>query len=109
MVGRRTQIYTFLLFLLAALQWSCRTGPVAPTPQPASDAEQANPAGKGAAPTESESTKIDQERNKDPEPPTAAKPYARLPESIVGAPKKELASPKIAYDTVLVERASHAS
>src|SRR5262245_57101578 len=109
MVGRRTQIYTFLLFLLAALQSSCRTGPVAPTPQGASEAEQAKPTGKGAAPSESESTKIDQERSKDPKLATAAKPVERLPESIVGAPAKELASAKIAYDTVLVERASHVS
>jgi hypothetical protein len=109
MVVRRTQIYTFLLFLVAALQSSCRTGPVPPTPQRASEAEQAKPAGKGAAPSESESTKIDQERSKDPKPTTAAKPAERLPESIVGAPGKELASPKIAYDTLLVERASYAS
>src|SRR5215475_7504866 len=109
MVVRQTQTYTFLLLLLAALQSSCRTGPVAPTPQRASEAEQGKPAGKADAPIEPESTKIDKERSKDPKPSTAAKPYERLPESIVGAPGKELASPKIAYDTVLVERAAHAS
>src|SRR5262249_8512671 len=90
-------------------QSSCRTDPVAPIPQRPSEAEQAKPAGKGAAPSESESTKIDQERSRDPKPATAAKPAERLPESIVGAPGKEFASAKIAYVTVLVERASHAS
>src|SRR5262245_21860763 len=109
MVVRRTQIYTFLLLLLAALQSSCRTGPVAPTPQPASEAEQAKPSGKTNAPIESESTKIDQERSKNAKPSSAAKPAERLPESIIGEPGKESASSQIAYDTVLVERALHAS
>jgi hypothetical protein len=109
MVGRRIQKHTFLLLLLAALHSSCRTGPVAPTPQRASEAEKAKPNGKAAAPIESESTKIDQERSKDPKPSIAAKPAERLPESIIGAPGKELASPKIAYDTVMMERATHAS
>src|SRR5262245_66546553 len=92
MVVRRTQIYTFLLFLFAALQSSCRTGPVAPTPQHPSEAEQAKPTGKADAPSESESAKIDQDRSKAPKPTTAVKPVERLPESIVGAPGKELAS-----------------
>ena len=109
MVVQRTQIYTFLLLLLAAFHSSCRTGPVAPTPQRASEADQAKPAGKADAPIESQSTKIDQERSKDSTPSSAAKPAERLPESIIGAPGKELASPRIAYDTVLVERAPHAS
>src|SRR5262245_54894567 len=109
MVVRRTQIYTFLLLLLAALQSSCKTGPIAPTPQRPSEAEQAKPAGKPDAPIESGSTKSDQERSKGPKPTTAFKPAERLPESIIGVPGKELASAKIAYDTVLVERASHAS
>jgi hypothetical protein len=107
MVVRQTQIYTFLLFLLAALQSSCRTGPVPPTPQRASEAEQAKPAGKADAAIESESTKIDKERNKGPKSTTGVKPAERLPESIIGAPGKELASSKIAYDSVLVERASN--
>ena len=109
MVVRRTQIYTFLFLVLVAFQPSCRTGPVAPTPQRAPEAEKAEPTGKADAQTKSESTKIDQERSKDPKLSNAAKPTERLPESIVGAPGKELASPKIAYDTVLMERAPHAS
>ena len=68
-----------------------------------------NPPARADAQTKSESTKIDQERSKDPKLSNAAKPNERLPESIVGAPGKELASPKIAYDTVLMERAPHAS
>jgi hypothetical protein len=108
MVARRTQIYTFLVVLMS-FQSSCRTGPVAPTPQPAPEAEKAEPTGKADAQTKSESTRIDQERSKDPKLSGAAKPTARLPESIVGAPGKELASAKIAYDTVMMERAPHGS
>jgi hypothetical protein len=110
MVARRTQIYTFLfLVLLMSFQSSCRTGPVAPTPQHAPEAEKAEPTGKADAQTKSESTRIDQERSKDPKLSGVAKPTARLPESIVGAPGKELASAKIAYDTVMMERAPHGS
>src|SRR5262245_50876398 len=90
MVVRRTQIYTFLLLLLAALQSSCRTGPVAPTPQRPSEAEQAKPAGKADAPIESGSTKSDQQRSKDPKPATTAKPLERLPESIHRPPGEQM-------------------
>jgi hypothetical protein len=109
MVIRRTQFYTFLFLVLVALQPGCRTGPVAPTPERAPEAEKAEPTGKADAQTKSEPAKIDQERSKDPKLSNAAKPTERLPESIVSAPGKELASAKIAYDTVLMERAPHAS
>ncbi len=106
MVARLTRHYTFLFLVLVAFQQSCRTGPVAPAPQRASEAEKAQPTGKSDAQTKSESTQIDQERSKDPKLSIESKRIERLPESIVGAPGRELASLKIAYDTVLMERAS---
>ena len=60
------------------------------------------------AQTKSESTAIDQERSKDPQLSSEPKQSERLPESMVGAPGKELASTRIAYDTVLLERSPHA-
>jgi hypothetical protein len=109
MVARRPQIYTFLFFAVVAFQQSCRTGPVAPAPQRASEAEKAESTGKSDAQTKSESTQIDQQRNKERKLSSEPKQTERLPESIVGAPGKELASPKIAYDTVLMERSPYAS
>jgi hypothetical protein len=109
MVAPLTRHYTFLFLVLVAFQQSCRTGPVAPTPQPASEAEKAESTAKIDAQTKSQSASIDQERSKDPQLSSKPKQSERLPESIVGAPGKELASPKIAYDTVLMERAPHAS
>jgi hypothetical protein len=106
MVARLTRHYTFLFLVLVAFQQSCRTGPVAPAPQRASEAEKAQPTGKSDAQTKSESTQIDQERSKDPKLSIESKRIERLPESIVGAPGRELASLKIAYDTVLMERVS---
>ena len=41
MVVRLTRHYTFLFLVLVAFQQSCRTGPVAPTPQRAPEAEKA--------------------------------------------------------------------
>ena len=108
MVARLTRHYTFLFFVLVAFQQSCRTGPVAPTPQPASETEKAESTAKTDAQTKSESTAIDQERSKDPKLSSKPKQSERLPESIVGAPGKELASTRIAYDTVLLERSPHA-
>jgi hypothetical protein len=109
MVVRRTQIYTFLFFAVVAFQQGCRTGPVGPAPQRASEAEKAESTGKSDAQTKSESTQIDQQRNKEPKLSSEPNQIERLPESIVGAPGKELASSKIAYDTVLMERSPYAS
>jgi hypothetical protein len=110
MVARLTRHYTFLFLVLVAFQQSCRTGPVAPTPQPASEAEKAESTAKTDAQTKSQSAAIDRERSKDPQLSSKSKPkqIERLPESIVGAPGKELASTRIAYDTVLLERSPHA-
>jgi len=108
MVLRRTQIYTFLFFAVVAFQQSCRTGPVAPTSERGSEGEKAESAAKTDAQTKSESTAIDQERSKEPKLSSEPKQTERLPESIVGAPGKELASTRIAYDTMLLERSPHA-
>lgn len=108
MVARLAQHYTFLFLILVSFQQSCRTSQVAPTPQGASEAAKTESTVKSDAQTRSESTKIDRESNKPPKVSIDPKPIERLPESIVGAPGKELASLKIAYDTVLLERASHA-
>lgn len=105
MIVRRPQIYTFLFLALVALQQSCRTGgPVAPAPQRAPKAEKAEPTVKTDAQTQSKSTAIDQ-RSKDGKPSGEPKQTERFPESIVSSPGKESASPRIAYDTLLMERA----
>ncbi|HSE89854.1 MAG TPA: hypothetical protein VLJ79_26810 [Candidatus Binatia bacterium] len=109
MVARRIHNFTFLFLALVLFQQSCRTSPVAPAPQRASEAEKAESTAKTDAQTKSESTAIDQERRKDPKPSSEPKKTESLPESIIGAPGKALASAKIAYDTVLIERAPHAS
>ena len=105
-VARLTRHYTFLFLVLVAFQQSCRTGPVAPAPQRASEAEKAESTAKTDAQTKSESTAID--RSKEQKLSSERKQTERLPESIVGAPGKELASTRIAYDTVLLERSPHA-
>ena len=108
MVARLTRHYTFLFLVLVAFQQSCRTGPVAPAPQRASEPEKSESTPKTDAQTKSESTAIERERSKDPQLSTEPKQTERLPESIVAAPGKELASIRIAYDTVLLERSPHA-
>lgn len=104
MVARLTRYYTFLFLLMAAFQHSCRTGPVAPAPQP----NKAESTTKTDLLPKSESTTLDSERQKDSVRPSEPKQTERLPESILGAPVKELASSKIAYDTVMLERSPHA-
>ena len=100
MVVRLTRHYTFLFLVLVAFQQSCRTGPVAPAPQRAPEPEKSESSGKSDAQTKSESTPIDRERSKDPQLSSEPKHAERLPESFVGAPGKDLASTRIAYDTV---------
>ena len=107
MVARLTRHYTFLFLVLLAFQQSCRTGPVAPAPQRAPEPEKAESPGKSDAQTKSESIPIDRERSKDPQLSSDHKQTERLPESIVGAPGKDLASTRIAYDTVTLERSPH--
>lgn len=107
MVARLTRHYTFLFLLVAAFQQSCRTGPVAPAPQRAAEAERAESAGKIDALPKSESAAIHRERRQVPVPPSEPQ-TERLPESILRAPIKELASSKIGYDTVMLERSPHA-
>ena len=107
MVARLIRYHTFLFLLLAAFQQSCRTGPIAPAPHPAAEAEKAESTTKTNAQTQSELTATDREHKKDPQPSNGPKQTERLPESIVGAPGKELASTRIAYDTVTLERSPH--
>ena len=106
MVARLIRYHTFLFLLLATFQQSCRTEPVAPEPHRASEAEKAESTPKTDAQTKSELTAIDREHRKDPKPSSGPKQTERLPESIVGAPGKELASTRIAYDTVTLERST---
>lgn len=108
MIVRWTSHYTILFLTLVAFQQGCRTTTVEPTPQPAPEAKQAESSGKSNTQSKSESVKPDQEPTKDSKLSIQTKPVERLPESIVGAPGKEVASSKIAYDTVLLDRALHA-
>lgn len=93
-----------VLFLLAALVGSCRTGTVPQTP-PASeqtpqpdDLEAAHPASSEPAPEPSIA----------PPPKIApvlpSSPSRALPESVISAPEKETVAPAIQYDTVLTKR-----
>ena len=107
MIGRRIRPYTFLFLASLIFQQSCRTSPVAPTPQQTSDAKKAESTDKGEQ-SKSESNKIEREGSQNTKVSLEPKQIERLPESIVGAPEKELASLKIAYDTVLMERESGA-
>jgi hypothetical protein len=108
MVARLTRHYTILFLLIAAFQHSCRTGPVAPAPEDAPEPNKAESAAKTDTLPRSESTTIESDRHKDLAPPNEPKQTERLPESILGAPAKELASNKIAYDTVMLERSPQA-
>jgi hypothetical protein len=107
MVARLIRYHTFLFLLLASFQQSCRTEPIAPAPHPTAEAEKAESTAKTNAQTQSELTATDREHKKEPQPSNGPKQTERLPESIVGAPGKELASTRIAYDTVTLERSPH--
>ena len=109
MVVRRILIYTFLFLVLVPFQQSCRTGgPVAPAPQRAPQAKKPESTAKTDAEIQSKSPAIDQGLRKDGRPPDRPKQIERFPESVVGAPAKESASARVAYDTLLMERASQA-
>ncbi|HEY7320766.1 MAG TPA: hypothetical protein VIE89_24645 [Candidatus Binatia bacterium] len=109
MVARLARHYTFLFLLIAAFQHSCRTGPVALAPQDAAEPAKAESNAKNDALPKSELTAIDSEHPKNPASLSKPEQTERLPESIVGAPVKESASNKIAYDIVMLERSPHAS
>jgi hypothetical protein len=102
----RAQLCAFLLLASLSFQQGCRTSPVTQTQKQAADPEKAESAGKENIPIGSESTKVEQEGSKKTEIATE-KP--RLPESVVSAPEKELASPKLNYDTVVLARAPDAA
>jgi hypothetical protein len=106
MVIPKTRRCAFLLLTLLALHQGCRTSPVVPSPERASEAENSS---KGAKETEARPTEVKPESSENRQASIAAIPIERLPESVVGVPERELASPKISYDTVLLGRASKAS
>ncbi|HXV84158.1 MAG TPA: hypothetical protein VEG60_30265 [Candidatus Binatia bacterium] len=105
MIVRRSQIYTFLFLALVTFQPGCKTdGPVPPGPQGGPEAEKAKSTAKTDAQAHSKSGAIDQEPKQDGKPSGKPKQTERFPESIVSAPVKEMASARIAYDTLLMER-----
>ena len=101
------QLCAFLILASLAFQQGCRTSPapVTPTQQPAG-AEKAESGDKENIPTGPESAKVEQEGSKKTE---IAIKKPQLPESILNAPAKELASSKLHYDTVVLARASDAT
>jgi hypothetical protein len=101
MVVPRTQLFTFLFLILIALQQSCRTtsAPQPPSPEQAPEAEKAGSPSKGD--TELSETEPSKVPKLSPEP----KQREILPESVLGAPEKEFASPGLNYNTVLMVRA----
>ena len=106
MIVRRAQIYTFLFLTLACFQQGCRTGgPVAPGGQRPAEAKKVESTAQTDAP---KSTAIDQGNRTDRKPLGEPKQIERFPESIVSTPVRESASTRIAYDTLLTERAPQA-
>jgi hypothetical protein len=100
----RAQLCAFVLLLSLSFQQGCRTSSVTPTQKQSTDPEKAESAGKENIPTGSESTKVEQPGSK-----KIAIEKPRLPETVLSAPEKELASPKLNYDTVVLARASDAT
>jgi hypothetical protein len=102
----RVQLCAAVLLASLSFQQGCRTSPTPVTPtQKQAGAEKTESSGKENIPTGSESTKVGQEGSKKTE---IAKKH-QLPESILNAPAKELASSKLNYDTVVLARASDAT
>jgi hypothetical protein len=98
----------FLLVALLGLQQSCRTTPVVPTQGQPPEPEKAETKDKGDNEAVGLLPKGEQQSSKNLQFSLEPLPSKRLPESIVSAPEKELASPGISYDTTLVGRASDA-
>jgi hypothetical protein len=106
----KTQRCAFLLLTLLALQQGCRTSSIVPSPERASETDKTKNSSKEAAETKTQSTDVKPEPpGKNPQASIPPRQIERLPESVVGVPERELASPKISYDTVLLGRASNAS
>ena len=107
MLVHRAALYTFAFLTLIILQQGCRMNPAIqpPAPAPAHEAQKAESGSKDARIT-SESTAAEQEAKKVPELSLKPMPRDVLPESILGMPEKDLASPGTKYDTVLLVRAS---
>jgi hypothetical protein len=100
----RVQLCAAVLLASLSFQQGCRTSPTPVTPtQKQAGAEKTESSGKENIPTGSELTKAEPQDSKKPEIVIIEKP--RLPESILSAPDKELASPKLNYDTVVLARA----
>jgi hypothetical protein len=104
----RVQLCAFMLLVSLSFQLGCRTSPapVTPTQKQDADPEKIESSAKENVPSGAESTK--------PEPKDSQKTKVviekpRLPESVVTVPEKELASPKLNYDTVVLARASDAT
>jgi hypothetical protein len=102
----RAQLCAFLLLASLPFQQGCRTTPVTPTQKEAPHAEKSESVGNENGPSVSESAKVEQEGSKKTQ---IAIEKPRLPESLVSVPEKELASPKLHYDTVVLARASDAT
>jgi hypothetical protein len=101
MFGRRPQLFIIVFLLGLIFQQSCKS-PVAPTPQPPSEATNAKSETIEEKLSEAKSTKAEPAQT--PTLAPKAKPKDAFPESVGGVPETELASPKINYDTVLLER-----
>ncbi len=103
MIVRRPQFRLLLFLTLMALQQSCRTAsaPQPPSLEQASEAETAKSPSKG----DTGISGVRPEPSKIPQLSLEPKRWEVLPESALGAPEKESASPGLKYDTVLLVRA----
>src|SRR5713226_5292703 len=103
MVARKTRLNRLLLVLviLIALQQSCGTH-IPKSTEPAREAEKVE---SSSTESKSEPPAAEPEIAKVPEPSTQP-PKEDLPESVLAAPEKDLASPQLKYDTVLRVRSA---
>lgn len=104
-VFRSKPFWSFSFFVLLALQQSCSKGPVLPpTLERVPEAEREGPSADTPAGSDSASAKSEPQPLEQLKP--AREPLASeiFPESGIAPPEKALASPKINYGTILVQR-----
>jgi hypothetical protein len=106
MVFNRIKAYPFIFLALLGFEQSCRTAPVVPPmAERATEVETREPTANKPAASDSEPAQPKPQAAEQPKLSAEFQPTQRLPESVISAPDKELASAKINYDTQLTERA----
>src|SRR5919106_2168100 len=98
----RSQHYAFLVLASLALQLSCGTHSSLQQPNP----EQAHhvDAAESTGNRDAEATAAEEDRGKLPQVSLGTVEKELLPESVLGFPEREMASPQVRYDTVVLGR-----